>query len=76
MQAVGSSEQGVVLESIGPPTDVLVVVLEEIVFGGMLPLGDWFLGDGNVREVLGQEVKEDGLAAADVALNRIDYFLH
>ena len=73
-QLCHAREYCVDLEGEAPAEGIFIVFLQQIEFGGdILPLGDRLLHDIDVGEMPLQNGKESGLAAADVAFDRVNH---
>jgi hypothetical protein len=57
VEMFGASEDGVVLEGIGPPLRVWVVLLKQVVLVNLLPVGHGFGSDSDVGHSFGQQIE-------------------
>lgn len=71
-----SGKDTVDLKSVTPSGRVLVVLVQKIVAGDMLPVLNRFGDGGNLVHGVHEGSEEGGLAASDVSFNRVDDFPH
>jgi len=69
MEVVASGQQRIVLECVCPAGRVIVVGLQQIMAAYLLPLSQGLRRNQHVSDAGGEQVEENGFAAADITLD-------